>query len=120
MDGFILFEAPWRQVLAAGIVLLGLAIFWRGLWGGPYGARGLLRRRVDMLERLVGWRLLLVGLTLVGLGTAWYTETRWLLFLALGIGFVEIQEATQLIRAWRWSGTGSRRPVPVATGGTRR
>ena len=90
---------PWRQSLAIVVALLGLLVFWRGL----LGEHGLLRRRIVMLERLAGWRLTLVGLTLVGLGAGLFWESRLLLVLSLGIGFVEIQEATQIIRAWRWS-----------------
>ena len=69
--------------------------------GVDEGESGLVRRGVEMLERLEGWRLTLVGLTLTGLGAAWFWDLRWLLFLSLAIGFVEIQEASMVIRAWR-------------------
>jgi hypothetical protein len=114
MDAFLQHSA-WQQLLAAGLVLLGLAVLWRGLRGEPDGARGLLRRNVDMLDRLEGWRLSLAGLTLAGFGAGWLSETRWLVVLSLGIGFVELQEATHVIRAWRW---GSRpRPTSATRAG---
>jgi hypothetical protein len=93
---------PWWHGSAAVIALLGLVVFWRGLYGGPNGERGLLRRRVAMLDRLEGWRMTLVGLTLTGVGAAWFWDLRWLLVLSLGIGFVELHEATHIIKAFRW------------------
>lgn len=90
---------PWRHSLAIVVALLGLLLFRRGL----LGEYGLLRRRIGMMERLAGWRVTLVGLTLVGLGAGLFWESRLLLVLSLGIGFVEIQEATQIIKAWRLS-----------------
>jgi hypothetical protein len=97
----------WQQYPAAAVILLGLAVVWRGLLGWPYGGEGLLRRNVNVFDRLQGWRLFLLGLTIIGLGAAWYWDARWLLFLSLGIGFVELQEATRVINAWRWRGTGA-------------
>ena len=44
-----------------------------------------------------GWRRLLVGLTLIGLSAAWSWESQLLLFLSLGIAFVEIWEASFVI-----------------------
>lgn len=102
MDVFL--DANWQRYPAAVIGLLGVALFWRGLHGGPNGERGLLRRGVAMLDRLEGWRLTLLGLTLIGLGAAWFWEAYWLLFLSLGIGYVELQEASKIIQAWRWNG----------------
>ena len=82
-------------------MLLGLALLWRGLAGERGGARGLLRRQASALGRAEGWRMMLVGLTVTGLGLAWFWDLRWLLLLSLAIGFVEIQEASMVIRAWR-------------------
>ena len=90
----------WHDV-ALGITLLGIGITLRGLAGEAGGERGLVRRHSTALGRAEGWRLTLVGLTIIGLGLAWFWELRWLVFLSLGIGFVEIQEASMVIRAWR-------------------
>jgi hypothetical protein len=94
---------PWWLHPALGVVLLGLLLVGRGLAGDRGGARGLLRRGAGALGRVEGWRMLLFGLTLTGLGLAWFWELRWLLFLTLAIGFVELQEASMIIRAWRAS-----------------
>lgn len=83
------------------VMLVGAVLFWRGLHGGPNGERGLVRRGVAMLDRLEGWRLVLLGLMLTGLGAAWYWDALWLLILSLGIGYVELQESTTVIKAWR-------------------
>ena len=104
MDIFSLSDAPWRHLPAAVVLLLGLTLVWRGLRGGPSGECGLLRRRADALGRAEGWRLSVLGLALAGLGAAWIWEARWLLFLAIGIGFVEVLEASAVIAAWRWDG----------------
>ena len=97
---------------ALAVVLLGIAVTLRGLAGQAGGEGGLVRRHTSALGRAEGWRLTLVGLTLLGLGLAWYWGLRWLLFLSLGIGFVEIQEASMVIRAWK---DGSR-STPAAGG----
>lgn len=107
----IVAQVPWRQSLAIASALLGLLLFWRGLLGRD----GLARRRVNALARILGWRVTLVGLTLVGLGAALFWESRLFLILSLAIGFVEIQEATQVIKAWRLGDAskrmqGSRQP----------
>jgi hypothetical protein len=91
----------WWLHPGLAVALLGLAVVWRGLTGDRGGERGLVRRTTTALGRAEGWRLTLVGLTLTGLGLAWLWELRWLLFLSLGIGFVEIQEASMVIRAWK-------------------
>jgi hypothetical protein len=101
MDVSYLLEAPWRYPPSVILLAYGLAMLWRGLRGGPGGARGLIRRRAGGLGRIEGWRLSVLGLAVAGLGAAWFWESRVLLFLALGIGYVEVQEATLVINAWR-------------------
>lgn len=91
---------------AALLVLVGLLLLWRGLLGWPTSTRALLRRGDGFLGRLEGFRLAVVGLVLIGLGAAWLFQAPLLLFLALGIGFVEILESSVVIAAWRRRGTG--------------
>ena len=110
------FGASWLHYLGILVMVFGIALFWRGLFGGRHGERGLVRRGVDMLERLEGWRLTLFGLTLTGLGAAWYWNALWLLILSLGIGYVELQESTNVIKAWRW-GNARRQTSPPPTHG---
>jgi hypothetical protein len=56
-----------------------------------------------MLHRIEGFRLTVFGLVLIGVGAAVIWQARWLLLLALGIGFVEILESSALIAVWTWS-----------------
>ena len=104
MNAFAAIDAYWQQILAIGLVGLGLLFTWRGLFGGPSGGYGLLRPGTEMLGRLLGWRVFLYGLTITGVGAAWLLDAKWLLVLSLGFGFVEMQEATGVIKAWRWDG----------------
>jgi hypothetical protein len=107
-----IFSTGWLHYLGLIVMVYGIVLFRRGLWGGRNGERGLVRRGVEMLERLEGWRLTLVGLTLTGLGAAWFWDLRWLLVLTLGIGFAELHETTHVLRAWRWDGRTSARRTP--------
>lgn len=90
------------QGLGLIVMAFGVWLFLRGLFGGRGGERGLIRRGVPMVERLEGWRWVLLGLTLTGVGAAWFWDVFWLLILSLGFGYVELQEATNIIKAWRW------------------
>jgi hypothetical protein len=121
MDPFYLSDVPWGRILAAAVGLYGLALTWRGLRGEPGGERGLVRRRTSALGRAEGWRLTVFGLALAGAGAGWFWEAWWLVFLSLGIGYVEVQEATGVINAWRWNGgRGTSDARPATTAGTRR
>lgn len=93
--------ASWGDVAAWGALLLGIAYIWHGLFGGPARERGLLLRQIDMRERIEGFRVVVFGLVLVGVGAALLVDARWLLILSLGIGFVEIRESSTLVAAWR-------------------
>lgn len=108
-------DASWLHDLGIVLMLYGLALFWRGLHGGRNGERGLMRRGVPMLARLEGWRLTLVGLTLTGLGAAWFWDAFWLPVLSLGIGFAELHETSHVIKAWRWD-DGKTRVFPPSGG----
>lgn len=82
------------------VVLLGLALAVRGLRGGA-GGGGLLRGQAGALARVESWRSTVLGLAAAGLGASLVWELRWLLVLSLGIGFVEVLEASIVIAAWR-------------------
>lgn len=101
MNAMAVFERSWVVLAATLALLYGLALVWRGLRGGPDGARGLLRRRIDMLQRMEGFRLTVFGLVLIGAGASVVWQVQWLLLLSLGIGFVEILESSTLIAVWK-------------------
>jgi len=103
-DILTLFDVPWAREAAALLILAGIALFWHGLIGERNGERGLLRRRIDMLSRMEGFRRVVFGLVLIGVGGAVLWQVEWLLWMALGIGFVEILESSTLIAVWKRGG----------------
>ena len=116
MDVFSSAGDSLSVVAAAALVLAGITLFWRGVRGGRQGERGLLRRRAATLGRIEGWRLTVLGLAAAGIGAAWQGDAPWLFFLALGIGFVEVLEASFVIAAWRQDGWRGTTATPRATG----
>jgi hypothetical protein len=102
------FDPLWVMAAAILAIVAGLAKLWQGLLGEHGGKRALLRRRTPMLERMEGFRRLVAGLVLIGVGAAAITRAEWLFYLAIGIGFVEILESSTLIAVWR---RNSVRPV---------
>lgn len=97
----------WR-VVAVILVLWGLAIVWTSLTGGSDPTQALARRRVKMLQRMEAFRRFMTGLVLIGVGGAVLAQAPWLLWLALGIGFVEILESSTLIAVWKLRPPASR------------
>ena len=114
MIGSSSLDAIWQHA-PDGVLLLGLVLLWRGLLGGRGGKQGLLRPHAGSLGRAEGWRLTVLGVTLLGLGAAGIWDVRWLLFLSLAFGFVESLEATMVIAAWK---AGERRAAPGPTYGS--
>ena len=92
----------WVNATAIALMVSGLLLVVRGLHGSRDGARALLGQRTDMLSRIEGFRLTVVGLVLIGIGAAVLWQAKWLLLLALGIGFVEILESSTLVAVWKW------------------
>ncbi|MBW3632649.1 MAG: hypothetical protein KY456_06445 [Chloroflexi bacterium] len=102
MNIFLNLDSSWANPAAVALMIAGLLLMVRGLRGGRDGARALLGQRTDMLSRIEGFRLTVFGLVLIGVGAAVMWQARWLLLLALGIGFVEILESSTLIAVWKW------------------
>jgi len=110
-DVLTLFDVPWARGAAALLILAGIALFWHGLIGERDGERGLVRRRIGMLSRMEGFRRVVFGLVLIGVGGAVIWQAEWLLWMALGFGFVEILESSTLIAVWKRSGGRTMRKV---------
>ena len=102
MTVFSNFDPFWVNPAAIALMVSGLVLMLRGVRGGPNGTRALLGPRIDMLNRIEGFRLTVFGLVLIGTGAALLWQAKWLLLLALGIGFVEILESSTLIAVWKW------------------
>lgn len=91
----------------------GIALIWIGLSGGRVATRALARRHVPMLQRMRAFRRFVAGLVLVGVGGAVLAQAPWLLWLALGIGFVEILESSALIAVWQRRPPAAPRTQPL-------
>ena len=102
MTAFSALDPHWASPIAFVVIALGIMFVWRGLRGGRDGEQALLGQRIDMLNRIEGFRLIVFGLVRVGIGAAVIWRAEWLLLMALGIGFVEILESSALIAVWRW------------------
>ena len=101
MTAFTPLDPLWVSPIAVAVIALGLMLVWRGLRGDRAGGHALLGRRIEMLHRIEGFRLMVFGLVLIGVGVAVIWQAQWLLLLALGIGFVEILESSTLIAVWK-------------------
>ncbi|MFN8661260.1 MAG: hypothetical protein U0075_05175 [Thermomicrobiales bacterium] len=95
------FDTVLGRVAAILLLLWGIAVVWTSLTGGSDPTQALARRRVRMLQRMEAFRRLMAGLVLIGLGAAVLMQAPWMLWLALGIGFVEILESSTLIAVWK-------------------
>ena len=98
-----LFDAVGQAQTLLGYALIGTGawLMARGLWGGRGGKRGLLRGHEPALERAEGWRVVVVGFVAGTLGFAALFDSALLFYMALGIGVVELWEASFVIAAWR-------------------
>ena len=94
-------QAWWIDAAAVACLVFGVVNVWHGLRGGAEGARGLVLRNIGMLERMEGFRQVVFGLVLLGVGAALIWQLAWLFYMAIGIGFVEILESSTLIAVWR-------------------
>jgi hypothetical protein len=90
----------WRAYPAAALMAAGASVALRGLYRGlVHGPDKRAARR--LLDGLGGFRLAVVGLSLLGVGAAWMWTVGWLLGLSLIIGGEELLESTVLIAALR-------------------
>jgi hypothetical protein len=97
-----LIDLSWRWYVAFPLMLLGTVLV---AWGGKNGLicalRGDSARLVNLME---GFRLLVIGLALTGIGAAWAWHMPWLLALSLVIGGGEILESSiDIFALRRWS-----------------
>ena len=101
MNPLPFFDNVPGHVAAIFLMLWGAAVVWTSLTGGHNPAHALARRQVKMLQRMEAFRRFMTGLVLIGVGGAILAQASWLLWLAVGIGFVEILESSTLIAVWK-------------------
>jgi hypothetical protein len=92
-----LFDGSITRFLGSALIVLGFAVSWHGLRGGPRSKLGLLRSQAGSIHRIEGWRRLIVGLVLVGLGIACVKESKFFFYLSIAFGFVEILESSAVL-----------------------
>jgi hypothetical protein len=92
-----LFDESITLYLGIALIVLGFGVSWHGLRGGPKRKLGLLRSRAGSIHRIEGWRRLIVGLVLIGLGIASAKESRFFFFLSVAFGFVEYLESSAVL-----------------------
>ncbi len=97
-----LIELSWRVYPISARIALGVGLTLWGLLMEITGLRGALRGDSRMLLTWIqGFRLSIIGLALIGLGTAWGWHLTWLLVLTLAIGGEETLESSMVIFALR-------------------
>jgi hypothetical protein len=101
MNPLPFFDNTIGHVAAVVLVMWGIPVIWTSLTGGSDPTRALAQRHVPMLQRMEAFRRFMTGLVLIGLGGAVLAQASWLLWLAVGIGFVEILESSTLIAVWK-------------------
>ena len=91
----------WTRYPAAALLALGVALALRGLrWCRAAFPRPR-SAAMQPLAWMLGFRLTVIGLALVGVGAAWLWRLEWLLALSLAIGGEETLESSIAIGALR-------------------
>jgi hypothetical protein len=101
MNPLPFFDSVPSRGIAILLLIWGFAVVWTSLTGGSDPTHALARRHVRMLQRMEAFRRFMAGLVLIGIGGAVLAQAPWLLWLAVGIGFVEILESSTLIAVWK-------------------
>jgi len=97
-----LIDLGWRVFPASLLIATGVGLTLWGLSKEINGLRGALRGdSAKILPWMLGFRLSIIGLALVGLGAAWEWHTTWLLVLSLAIGGEETLESSMVIYGLR-------------------
>jgi hypothetical protein len=99
MDALI--ELGWTQYGAAALLALGVALALRGLHRCREAFPRPRSASMQPLAWMLGFRLTIIGLALVGAGAAWLWGLPWLLALSLAIGGEETLETSIAISALR-------------------
>ena len=95
----VLIDLDWRFYPAAVLALAGAAT---ALLGIRLLAARLRETPSDMIGFVTGFRIAVIGLTLVGLTVSWNWHITWLFVLAVVFGAEEILESTTHLAILRW------------------
>ena len=97
-----LVDLSWREFPSAFLITAGVAMAWVGSRRALGGLRLPARDGSHMQTFVVGFRIAVVGLVLVGLGASWWWHQTWLFVLSLIFGVAEVLEATTHLAILRW------------------
>ena len=103
----LLIELEWRIYPAAVLAVAGAAT---ALLGIRLLAARLRETPADMIGFVTGFRIAVIGVTLVGLAVSWNWHITWLFVLAVVFGVEEILESTAHLALLRWKPGGTRSP----------
>ena len=86
--------SEWQTVIQLALIVVGALIGARGLVQEWNGLRRPISDPAKVLTFLMGFRMSVIGLALLGIGAGWMSGITWLLVLSLAIGGVETLEST--------------------------
>ena len=89
-----LVDAAWRVYLASAMIAAGLVV---SAWGVRRGLSHRYRPTGDpdkILNAVLGFRIIVIGLALAGVGVAWAFQLLWVFVLSLVFGGEELLEST--------------------------
>ena len=95
----MLIELEWRIYPAAVLAVAGAAT---ALLGIRLLTARLRETPADMIGFVTGFRIAVIGVTLVGLAVSWNWHIMWLFVLSLIFGIEEILESTTHLAILRW------------------
>ena len=104
-----LVDASWRIYPSIALIALGMVVWY---FGTRMAFRGLGRPMSDLTRMqafVQGFRIAVIGITVVGLGISWNWHVVWLFVLSLVFGGEEIMESTTHLAILRW------KPRPIAS-----
>ena len=96
-----LLEWPWRLYPAICVMALGAVFALRGGRAVAAGLKGPAAYPAQGLGLYRGFRLAVIGMVLLGLGSAWIWQITWLLVFSLILGGGETLESSIDISALR-------------------
>ena len=95
----VLIDLEWRIYPAAVLAFTGAATAWLGI---SLLAVRLRETPADMIGFVTGFRIAVIGMTLVGLAISWNWHITWLFVLAVVFGAEEVLESTTHLAILRW------------------
>ena len=95
----VLIDLEWRIYPVGVMAVAGVATL---MLGTRLLTARLRVKPADMIGFVTGFRLAVIGLTLVGLAASWNWHITWLFVLAVVFGAEEILESTTHLAILRW------------------